>query len=178
MKSPIQLFVAIAVLLATATVTAQVYKWVDKDGKVQYSDTPPPVDAKATPKKVEIKPAAGSAATPAPAPAQTKSAPGKDAGKDAAKGAPTKPLTLEERNKESDKRRAEQVEADKKAAEESRIAQANQERCKEATRYARDLETGRPISTTDDSGERKMLDDSARAAEVSKAKAAMAESCK
>ena len=25
---------------------AQVYKWVDKDGKVQFSDSPPPADAK------------------------------------------------------------------------------------------------------------------------------------
>ena len=42
MKSPVQLFTAVAILLATATVAAQVYKWVDKDGKIQYSDTPPP----------------------------------------------------------------------------------------------------------------------------------------
>jgi hypothetical protein len=176
MKSPIQLFVAIAVLLATATVTAQVYKWVDKDGKVQYSDTPPPADAKASPKKVDVTPAAGGTVSPPAPPA--KSAPGKDAAKDAAKGAPAKPLTLEERNKESDKRRAEQAEADKKTAEETRIAKANVERCKEATRYLRDLETGRPLTTTDDTGDRKMLDDNARAAEMAKARTAMTESCK
>ena len=51
MKSPVQIFVAIAVLLATATVAAQVYKWVDKDGQVQYTDTPPPPGAA----KVEAK---------------------------------------------------------------------------------------------------------------------------
>ena len=45
MKSPVQLFIAMAILLATATVAAQVYKWVDKDGKVQYTDTPPPASA-------------------------------------------------------------------------------------------------------------------------------------
>lgn len=35
-------------------VTAQVYKWVDKDGNIRYSDKPPPDDKKAKP--VELKP--------------------------------------------------------------------------------------------------------------------------
>lgn len=65
MKSPLQLFVAIAVLLATATVAAQVYRWVDKDGKVHFSDTPPPTDSKGTAaKKVDVRPASGAAAPP------------------------------------------------------------------------------------------------------------------
>ncbi len=179
MKSPIQLFVAIAILLATATVTAQVYKWVDKDGKVQYSDTPPPVDGKDAPKKVDIKPASGAAGSPAAKTDAAKTDAAKKGGdKDAAKAAQNKPLTLEERNKESEKRRTEQAEAEKKAAEQAKVDKANQDRCKEATRYMRDLETGRPISTTDDSGERKMLDDNARAAELARARNAMNESCK
>jgi hypothetical protein len=91
---------------------------------------------------------------------------------------PGKPLTLEERNKESEKRRAEQAEAEKKAAEQAKIDKANQERCKEATRYMRDLETGRPISTTDDAGERKLLDDNTRAAERTRTRNVMNESCK
>ncbi len=175
MKSPIQLFIALAVLLAAATVTAQVYKWIDKDGKVQYTDTPPPIDVKGAPKKIDTRPAAGvgSAAAPPAAPAA--------AGKDAAKGkdAPSnKPKTLADLNKESEKRRAGAVEAEKKAADQARVDKGNQERCKEATRYYRDLETGRPFATTDDAGERKLLDDASRAAEMSRAKAAMTESCK
>ncbi len=35
------LFAAVA-LLCAATVAAQAYRWVDKDGKVHYSQTPPP----------------------------------------------------------------------------------------------------------------------------------------
>ena len=31
---------------AAADAQTNVYRWVDKDGKVQYSDTPPPKDAK------------------------------------------------------------------------------------------------------------------------------------
>ncbi|MBC7625590.1 MAG: DUF4124 domain-containing protein [Aeromicrobium sp.] len=175
MKTPIQLFVAIAVLLAAATVTAQVYKWVDKDGKVQYTDTPPPADAKGTPKKVDTRPAAGSVVTPL---APAKSPPAKDAGKDAAKSVPAKPLTLDERNKESEKRRTDQVAAEKKAAEQAKVDKANQDRCKEATRYLRDLESGRPISVADEAGERKMLDEAARNTELARARNAMGESCK
>ena len=33
------------------TAAAQAYKWVDKDGKVRYGDTPPP-GVKATPMRV------------------------------------------------------------------------------------------------------------------------------
>ena len=31
-----------AVLTLATSASAEIYKWVDKDGKVQYSDTPPP----------------------------------------------------------------------------------------------------------------------------------------
>ena len=46
----------IAAVLATSLLTASLafaqtlYRWVDKDGKVQYSDTPPNTDAKVTQK--------------------------------------------------------------------------------------------------------------------------------
>lgn len=38
--------VAIAATVLTPEATAQLYKWVDKDGRVQYSDQPPPPDIK------------------------------------------------------------------------------------------------------------------------------------
>ena len=176
MKPSFHLFIALAILLGAATVTAQVYKWVDKDGKVQYTDTPPPLDAKGVPKKIDARPAAGagSAATKAPptstakgvVPADAKTAP------------PDKPKTLAELNMESEKRRTDALDAEKKAAAQSKMDKANQDRCKEATRYFRDLETGRPISITDDAGQRKLLDDPARATELARAQNAMNESCK
>ncbi len=39
----------LAALLAGGAVAAQVYKWKDADGKMHYSDTPPPAGAKVTP---------------------------------------------------------------------------------------------------------------------------------
>ena len=49
------LFAVIAVLaLCAGSVSAAPYKWVDKDGKVHYSDQPPPAGVKA--EQVELKP--------------------------------------------------------------------------------------------------------------------------
>lgn len=36
---------AVALALASAAATAQTYRWVDKDGRVHYTDTPPPPSA-------------------------------------------------------------------------------------------------------------------------------------
>lgn len=179
MKSSIQLFIAIAVLLAAATVTAQVYKWVDKDGRVQYSDIPPPPDAKSEPKKVDTRPAAGAASVPAKAPlADATKGTTKDA-KGNAKDAPSdKPKTLAELNQESEKRRTDALDAEKKVGEQAKVDKADQDRCRDATRYLRTLETGLPISTADDTGERKVLDDGTRATELAKARKIMSESCK
>ncbi len=175
MKSPIQIIIAIAVLLAAVTVTAQVYKWVDKDGKVQYSDIPPPPNAKVDTQKLSTKSASGPAAPEKALPANAKDATKDDKGKAATKGAPK---SLAERVKESDKKREEDAAAAKKAAEDERYAKATEARCKDASRYLADLSSGRPIGGADEKGERKLLDDDARAAEIVRARAAMTESCK
>ncbi|WP_151447447.1 glutaredoxin family protein [Lacisediminimonas profundi] len=48
---------ALLVLAVPGTVSAQLYKWVGPDGKINYSDTPPPRDAR----NVETRPRAGEA---------------------------------------------------------------------------------------------------------------------
>ena len=48
-KTITPLIACAALGLATAASAEQIlYKWVDKDGKVQYSDMPPNIDAKVT----------------------------------------------------------------------------------------------------------------------------------
>ena len=164
MKSPVQLFVAIAVLLATATVAAQVYKWVDKDGQTQYSDSPPPAGAaKAEQKKIANAPA--TAPTPAVA-----GKPGEPAKAPNEKAKPTA--------KETEKQRAEAVIKAKNDEELARVAKANEDRCKGATIILKEYESGRPISRADANGDRSFLSDEERAAEAARMRAAMAESCK
>lgn len=157
MKSPIQLFTFLAILLATATVAAQVYKWVDKDGKVQYTDTPPPPGAtKAEPKKVDTP--AGPASAPAPAGAAPKS--------------------LDERARDFDKRKNEAAEKAKKDSESQQNAEVDAENCRDARTALIDLESGRPINRSNDKGERVFITDEQRQAEISKARAMVAASCK
>jgi glutaredoxin len=45
------LLAAVLMLPALASAQSNVYRWVDKDGKVHYSDTPPAPDAKAVTQK-------------------------------------------------------------------------------------------------------------------------------
>ena len=154
MKSPVQLFTAVAILLATATVAAQVYKWVDKDGKIQYSDTPPPASAtKAEAKKVDTSPVA--AATTAP---------------------PAK--ALQDRAKDYDKRQADAAEKAKKAELDQKNAAINASNCSDARNGLRELETGRPVTRATETGAREYLDDEARQAEMAKARKSVADFCK
>ncbi len=168
MKSPVQIFFAIAVLLATATVAAQVYKWVDKDGQVQYTDTPPPPGAA----KVEAKKINSAVASTTTVPAGTtfSAKPG-----DAAKSSKDK---AKDAAKEGEKRKADASNAAKKDEETQRNAKANEERCKAATGNLREYESGRPIARTNDNGDRVILGDEERLAEAAKMRVAMTEACK
>ena len=46
-----QFTIAVAAMLVAANAAAQMYRWVDKDGKVFYTDTPPPSAAKSVQKR-------------------------------------------------------------------------------------------------------------------------------
>ena len=154
MKSPVQLFIAVAILLATATVAAQVYKWVDKDGKVQYTDTPPPASAtKTEAKKVDTSPAAASTS-------------------------PTAAKSLQDRAKDYDKRKTDAAEKTKKAETDQKNADASAANCSNARGALKDLETGRPITRTSETGAREYLDDEARQAEMTRARKTIADFCK
>ncbi len=154
MKSPVQLFIAVAILLATATVAAQVYKWVDKDGKVQYTDTPPPASAtKTEAKKVDT----------APPVASTTAASAK---------------SLQDRAKDYDKRKTDAAEKAKKSETDQQNAAANAANCSDARASLRDLETGRPTARTTEAGVREILNDEARQAEMAKARKSIADFCK
>jgi hypothetical protein len=160
MRSPVRLFAALAILLATATVTAQVFKWIDKDGKVHFSDTPPPADAvKGEAKKITISPPGSSGSSNAPAPKSVA-----ERAKDSAK--------------DGEKRKTEAAEKAKKEEETERVAKQNEERCREAKRYLSSLETGQPLVRNNDAGERTLMSDAERTTEVARAKTAMSESCK
>jgi Skp family chaperone for outer membrane proteins len=157
-------FVSFAMALAALSFAqpslAQQYKWIDKDGRTQYGDTPP-AGAKATPLKAPSRPAS------APAPE------GKAAAKDAKKG----PLTPAEQDAEFRKRQAEaqkSSEKDEKAAQEQEAKRAN---CSSSQEQLRMLESGQRVGRTNANGERYFIDDDQRAADVAKARKGVSDWC-
>ena len=131
---------------------AQQYKWVDKDGKVRYGDTPPP-GVKATP----LKPPPG----PAPAPAAAK----KDA---------EKPLSPEAAFR---KRQQERQEAEQKAARAGSDDETKRVNCEQSKTALRTLQSGQRVATTNEAGERVYIDDQQRDREIDRVQRAVREWC-
>lgn len=159
----IRFFFLAAVLVLAAPAIAQTYKWVDKNGKTQYGDTPPP-GVKATP----LKRPAGQA----PAPAADK-ADSKDEKAAAAKG----PLTPAEQEAEFRKRQADTQKAREKDDKAAQELAAKRENCSNAQDQLRMYEGGQRISRTDAKGERYFLDEGQMAQETAKARQTVQEWC-
>jgi hypothetical protein len=145
------LVMALVIACAALGAHAQLYKWIDKDGKVQYSDTPPPPEARSgAPLRVQ-----SGAGTPAPASA-----------------------SLAEQEKALAKRREDASKAESKAAEDAKLAEKHRERCDQARSYLATLNDGGRLVRTNANGEREFLDDAAIEAERKRAQVAISESCK
>ena len=126
------LWICLALMLAAGTASAQLYKWVDKDGKVRYGDSPPPGT-----KASSIKsPQSGGGA---PAPAATAA--------DAKKG----PLSAAEQEQEYRKRQKEAEKAGQKSEQERQAKSATSEGCERSREYLRTLESGQRIARTNPS---------------------------
>ena len=132
---------------------AQQYKWVDKNGKVQYGDLPPP-GVKATP----IKPPPGVSSSAAPQ--------GK---KDAKKLSP---------EQEFQKRQKDEQERQAKADKEKSEAATKSANCENARANLRTLESGQRVSSTNVAGERVFMDDAQVAQQVASARKAVSDWCK
>jgi hypothetical protein len=137
------------------------YRWVDKDGKVRYTDTPPPGGVKA---RTLGAPAAAPAA-PAPADAAAKDA------------APKGPLTPAEQEQAFRKRQMDAQKAAEKADLARKENDAKQENCARAREALATYESGQRVARTNAQGERFYLEDDARAAEAEKARAAVRDWC-
>jgi len=124
-------------LVFAAAAAAQAYRWVDKDGKVRYGDTPPP-GVQARPLRV---PQGGGAASAPPA--------GEATDKAESRG----PLTPAEQEQAFRKRQQEAQEAEQKAAAAAQEAEANQANCRRARESLATLQSGQRILRTNAQGE-------------------------
>lgn len=155
-------WICLALLLAAGTAGtagAQMYKWIDKDGKVHYGDTPPPGS-----KTSSVGAPQSGAAAPASAPAA----------KDAKKG----PLTPAEQEQEYRKRRQEAEKAGKKSEQEQQAQSAKSEGCERTREYLNTLQSGQRIARTNPSGERYYMDENQVAQEIAKAQQSVQQACK
>ena len=135
-------------LLAATSAYCEVYKWVDPDGTVHYSDQPAPGATQEETLNIRSGTATGSGTG-------AQKAPG--------------PKTYIEQDAEFRKR---QVEAEEKRAKEEKAladAKERQQNCERARASLRMLQSGDRIIRTDVKGEREYLDDNQRQQEMASA---------
>ena len=173
--NPIRNFLIGAACLLSMAASAQ-WQWMDKDGRKVYSDRAPPPDileknimkrpgGRITPAAPADTPASGAlpALATASAPAGSASAP-KISGID-------KELA-------DKKKKAEEAELAKRKAEEERITKARVENCARAKQAKATFDSGVRVARMNDKGEREVMEDGARAAEVKRIQAIMDADCK
>jgi len=153
-------FVCCAPLLALAQ-----WQWLDKDGRKVFSDQAPPADVPAErilkqPGVRAAAPQAQSAAVPAAAPVPRAAPAGRDKG-------------LEDKRKQ-----AEAAAAEKQKEEEQRVAAIRAENCSRAKSTKAGFDAGYRIAKTNDKGEREILDDKQRAAELKHLQTVIDRDCK
>jgi hypothetical protein len=171
-------------LLAVAGVSFAIpalaqWQWIDKDGRKVYSDRLPPADI---PEKNILKRPPGarivaapvapedSAATPATA------APAPAAANKSAANAPK--LSGKDAQLEAKKKQAEEEEAAKKKAEADKVIQAKADNCARAQKGLASFQSGTRMATINAKGEREIMDDAARAAEVKRLQTIADSDCK
>lgn len=159
------------VALAAAPLAHAQYKWKDANGRMVYSDMPPPtsvapsavLQAPARPTPATDSGGSGATAKAAPAPAP------------AAAAAPVQ--SAADRELEFRKRRLEKAEAERKAAEEATRTKQTAAVCEDTRAFLRTLESGSRVAMTNAAGEREFIDDAQRTARIDQARESLRKHC-
>jgi hypothetical protein len=144
---------------------AQMYKWVDSNGKIHYSDKPPPGNVKTEKLRTPAQPASAPAA----------SAPKDGAQKDTAK---TGPKSVAEQEQAFRKRQAEETKTEQEQAQKETEVRDRAENCKRAKAALANLELGGRQTRIDEKGERAFLSDAEIARAAAQARQEAADACK
>jgi len=148
------LIIAVA-CLAAPIASAELYKYVDKDGKTVYSDQPP---VNLDSKQMNIQSRPGTAGAPVTTP-------------------PAAPKTAVDRDRDLQKGRDEARERSKKSDDSAKQAQAQEQACAQAKDNFQTYQDGGRITKFKD-GERVYLSDEEIEREREKSKREMDEACK
>lgn len=164
---------------------AQVYQWRDAQGRINYSDSPPPTGAAKTVKPASRPkaPVADDVAPDQPAEAASQS-PATDAaagetGKPAGeKAEPSKPKTMAEKETEFRQRKVAAAEAEAKAEKERQKAAELARYCDQARSQIAGLKNSRRITRFNSEGQRELMDDAERTAEIERTQRNIDQNCK
>jgi hypothetical protein len=157
-SNTVLLLAIVGVVISGAAIGAQTYKWTDAQGKIHYSDQPPPGDVK---DPITVKtPRQTSAATPA----------GKDA-------APAKAKTYIDEEADFKKRQVEA--AEREAAEKKKAADAAEKKqtCMQARSQLKGMQAGGRVTQTNAQGEREYMNDVQVGQEIERLKKLEASAC-
>jgi predicted component of type VI protein secretion system len=160
-----RIIATLAILALALPAWGELYKWVDENGNVHYSDQPPPPNAKQQ-KAIQPKVSPQSAPPPAAAPEGQSAAP-------AAKAKTAAELDMEFR-----KRRTEAAEAEAKRQHEAEAAAEKQRNCEQAKARVAVLQTGGRITKASSTGEQVYLGDAEIASELIEARKVADSWCK
>jgi hypothetical protein len=169
------LLAALLGLMLLCTAAQAQWTWRDKDGRVTASDLPPPrgipdkdIISRPAPRDTAARTASdGSASASAPSFSTSSPAP--------ATAARTVPV---DRELEARKKAADAEQAAQTKAEESQQALRRADNCRRARGQITALESGQRMARVNDKGEREVLDDKGRAAEVRRAQEIVTSDCR
>ncbi len=130
----------------------EVKRWVDDNGRVHYSDQPPPANTKVTPLITTATPATAASGVSAP-------------------------KSLAERDAEYKKAQKAKEVATQKTAQQQEQALAKQKFCADTRTNLTILENSPRIMTYDANGERSFLDDAARQQRIEEARKSIGTNC-
>lgn len=138
----------------------ELYKWTDAEGKVHYSDQPPPPNIK---KPVTVKPRSPAASA---------------AAREAAGAAVDAPKSYVEQDAEFNRRRVEAAEREAAAKKAATEAAEKKKNCEQARTQLAGMQRGGRITRYDDKGERTYLSDAEIAQEIARAQQVADSWCK
>lgn len=168
---------------------AQVYQWRDAQGRINYSDTPPPTGAGKTvkPAPKNRAPAVVDDAPEQPAEPGTHK-PAADGGAQGAAGEtgkppagktdPSKPKTTADKEADFRQRRVAAAEAETKAEKERQRVAELARSCEQARSQIAGLKNSRRITRFNGEGQRELLDDIGRTSEIERSQKYVDENCK
>ena len=164
-------FIALALASLLPLTASTQWSWIDKDGLRVFSDRAPPGDVPE--KDIRKRPGQAHGINPAsvvPTPAASAAA--------GQPGASTPKMSALDKEIAEKKRKAEQLEVDKRHAEETKLAQAKADNCARAKSAKAGLDSGIRMARVNSQGEREFMDDASRAAEAKRAQGIIDSDCK